>query len=83
MEAVDFSNRDLYNLSDVEQAAFFRVMEARYAERRIRIREYCHTLKETEPLGYDLMRHYNENFMIYDARDRVAYCSIAKASAIT
>ena len=72
-------SKDLYNLTAEELRDFFAYKEAQYTERRERIQAACNTIKNVfGALKESRMMRVNPEVMVYDAKDSVAYCVIAK-----
>lgn len=63
--------------SEEETAFFLTYKESQYDARRERVETYCHTKTKDREFGKKIIK----NSLIYDERDGVSYCQIAKVAS--
>ena len=69
--------KNVSDFSDSDYSFFMSYKESQYVERRIRIQQFC------ESKGMKFGKGIKKDSLIFDNKDGVAYCQIAKVASST
>ena len=73
-------NREFSTLKDFDLETFYSLKEKEYQERQKRITEFCNT--KGKDFGKRILEQTKQN-LLFDDKDKVAYCKIAKVATST
>eukprot|EP00095_Tigriopus_kingsejongensis_P011975 maker-scaffold906_size82779-snap-gene-0.13 protein:Tk11975 transcript:maker-scaffold906_size82779-snap-gene-0.13-mRNA-1 annotation:"1 transposase" len=74
----------LYSLTEEKQTRFFQIKEHQYERRRDHLNKYCHTIRHMyDPGMKSPMMSMKDQCILYDKKDGISHCSIAKVASTT